>query len=173
MKGVIVFKGRYGATAQYAEWLGHFLHVPVYQEDELSKTKLNQYDYVIAGTSVYVGKMLLAKWINSRKEILAHKKVYLFAVCATPSTESGELNDLLKKNIDPDLLQTMRVFFLRGRMIKSKLSFFDRIILHMGASRQKSKTEKKRMLTDFDDVRQDNLKEILNAVKADTLVEVS
>jgi menaquinone-dependent protoporphyrinogen IX oxidase len=70
MKGVIVFKGRYGATAQYANWLGSILQLPVYETDELSNVKLNGFDYIIAGTSVYVGKMLLAKWINAHEKIL-------------------------------------------------------------------------------------------------------
>ena len=52
MKGVIVYKGRYGATAQYANWLGNILQLPVLKVDELSDSKLKDYDYVIAGTSV-------------------------------------------------------------------------------------------------------------------------
>jgi menaquinone-dependent protoporphyrinogen IX oxidase len=166
MKGVIVFKGRYGATAQYANWLGSILQLPVYETDELSNVKLNGFDYIIAGTSVYVGKMLLAKWINAHEKILTCKKLFMFVVCATPSTEETQLTDLLKKNINPGLLKTIKVFYLRGRMIKSNLSFIDRLVLRMGAALQKNKSDKERMLTDFDDVRQENLTEILNAVQS-------
>jgi hypothetical protein len=49
-------------------------------------------------------------------------------------------------------------------MVKSKLSFFDRLILKMGASLQKDKREKERMLTDFDDVRQENLSALFDAI---------
>jgi menaquinone-dependent protoporphyrinogen IX oxidase len=172
MKGLIVFKGRYGATAQYADWLGNILKLPVYDSDEVSNSRLNEFDYVIAGTSVYVGKMLLSKWINTHEKFLKGKRMFLFVVCATPSSEVTELGNLLKKNISSELLKSIKVFFLHGRMKKSSLSLVDRLILHMGAMLQKNKSEKERMLTDFDDVRQENLHEILNAVKTDSLVAI-
>ena len=172
MKGVIVFKGRYGATAQYANWLGSIIQLPVYESDELTGIKLKEFDYVIAGTSVYVGRMLLAKWIKANEKILAGKKLYLFIVCGTPANDVKALNSLIDKNIDTGLRKTIKTFFLRGRLIKSKLSFIDRLVLRMGASLQRNKADKERMLTDYDDVRQENLDEILNAVKGNLLVAV-
>ena len=172
MKGVVIYKGRYGATAQYASWIGNILQVPVYENDELNNARLNEFDYVIAGTSVYVGKLLLANWINSHEKILSSKKLFLFVVCATPSAEVAELNNLIEKNISPGLQKTMKVFFLRGRMIKSKLSVIDRVVLHMGAWLQKDQSEKEKMLTDFDDVRQENLATMLNAIRTDLPVPV-
>jgi menaquinone-dependent protoporphyrinogen IX oxidase len=172
MKGVVIYKGRYGATAQYASWIGNILQVPVYENDELNNARLNEFDYVIAGTSVYVGKLLLANWINSHEKILSSKKLFLFVVCATPSAEVDELNNLIEKNISPGLQKTMKVFFLRGRMIKSKLSVIDRVVLHMGAWLQKDQSEKEKMLTDFDDVRQENLVPVLNAIRTDSPVPV-
>jgi len=172
MKGVVIYKGRYGATAQYASWIDNILQVPVYENDELNNARLNEFDYVIAGTSVYVGKLLLANWINSHEKILSSKKLFLFVVCATPSAEVEELNNLIEKNISPGLQKTMKVFFLRGRMIKSKLSVIDRVVLHMGAWLQKDQSEKEKMLTDFDDVRQENLVPVLNAIRTDSPVPV-
>lgn len=164
MKAIVVYKGKYGATARYAHWIGNSFHLPVYEPDEVNNAKLNNADCVVAGTSVYVGKMLLAKWINSKEKVLSGKKVFLFVVCATPPTEVAALNTLFEKNISPSLRKNMKVFFLHGRMVKSKLSFFDRLILKLGASLQKDKREKERMLTDFDDVRQENLRELLDAI---------
>ena len=66
----------------------------------------------------------------------------------------------------------MKVFFLRGRMIKSKLSVIDRVVLHMGAWLQKDQSEKQKMLTDFDDVRQENLAPMLNAIRTHLPVPV-
>ena len=28
MKGIIIYKSKYGATKQYADWLGELLHIP-------------------------------------------------------------------------------------------------------------------------------------------------
>ena len=61
MKGVIVYKGKYGATRQYAEWLGAELKLAVQQAEDLTKEKLSLFDYIIMGSSVYVGKLLMKK----------------------------------------------------------------------------------------------------------------
>ena len=165
-KAVIVFKGKYGSTAQYAEWLGQLLQIPVYGHEEISNARLNEYDLVIAGGSVYVGKIQIAKWLNERKNILRNKNLFLFVVCASPLTKSEEQQQLLTKNIDKGLLQLLRAFYLRGRLIKQNLSFLDRFVLHMGAALQKTRADKNRMLTDFDDVKKENLNELIEAIKA-------
>lgn len=170
MKGVIVYKSRYGATTQYANWLGEILQYPVYESDELKNIKLNDFDCIIAGTSVYIGNMLLANWIESQEKILIGKKLFLFVVCGTPSSEVTELDNLLKKNISPALREKMKVFFLQGRMIKSKLSLLDKVSLRLGASLQRDKSVKERMLADFDDVRKENLNQMLNAIKSASFV---
>jgi menaquinone-dependent protoporphyrinogen IX oxidase len=172
MKGVVVYKGRYGATAQYANWLAEILHFPAYEGNELKKINLNEYDCIIAGTSVYIGNMLLANWIKSHEKMLMSKKLFLFVVCGTPSSDVTELDSLLRKNISPALRERMKVFFLRGRMIKSKLSLLDSIALRLGASIQKNKSVKERMLADFDDVRQENLDQMLNEIRSEAFVAV-
>ena len=164
-KAVIVFKGKYGSTAQYAEWLGQLLQIPVYGHEEISNARLNEYDLVIAGGSVYVGKIQIAKWINERKNILRNKNLFLFVVCASPLTKSEEQHQLLRKNIDKGILR-LRVFYLRGRLIKQNLSLLDRFVLHMGAALQKTRADKNRMLTDFDDVKKENLNELIEAIIA-------
>ena len=170
MKGVIVYKGRYGATAQYSQWLANILHFPVFEGEVPDNIKLNDFDCVVAGTSVYIGKMLLANWIKSQENILRGKKLFLFVVCGTPSADITELNILLQNNISPALRERIKVFFLHGRLIKSKLSVLDRLALQLGAWLQKDKAVKQRMLTDYDDVRQENLSEMLNAINADSFV---
>ena len=52
-----------------------------------------------------------------------------------------------------------------GRMTKSGLSLFDRIILRMGASMVSDPAEKERMLADFDEVRKENLQDLIRSVK--------
>ena len=115
---------------------------------------------------MYVGKIQIAKWLNERKNILRNKNLILFVVCASPLTKPEEQHQLLTKNIDKELLQRLRVFYLRGRLIKQNLSLLDRFVLHMGAALQKTRADKNRMLTDFDDVKKENLNELIEAIKA-------
>jgi menaquinone-dependent protoporphyrinogen IX oxidase len=165
MSGIIVYKGKYGATSQYAHWLADDLDLPLSEATFENQQILDYCQYVILGTSVYVGKLQLAKWIRQHREMLAKKKIFLFIVCATPATEADKLNAILKKNIPPDLLRNTQAFFLRGRMKKKDLSAFDRFVLKMGASLVKDPIERRNMLTDFDEVRKENLTDLIRAIQ--------
>lgn len=171
MKGVVVYKGRYGATAQYARWLSRLVNNPACKSENVNSEMLRYYDLVVLGSSVYVGKLELAGWIKKHKHDLLNKHVILFIVCATPPDQTEELNKIIQSNIDGELRQNIKVFFLKGRMIKKKLGLIDHIVLRLGAALQKNKADRKRMLTDFDDVREENLKNIKEAVESYTQIE--
>lgn len=166
MKGAIVYKGKYGATRQYAEWLGEELQVPVLDPDIVSAEMLNKYDYIIAGASVYMGQLQNKSWLKRNSKILQGKKLFLFIVCATPSSEKEKLNGIIKANIPDALIPLADTYFLQGRMIISKLSWTDRLMLKMGARLEKDPATKKDMLRDFDSVKKDNLRSLIHAVSA-------
>lgn len=166
LRSVIVFKGKYGATAQYAAWLGQALQAPVYDQAEINNDTLNQYDVVIAGGSVYVGRIQVAKWMNKRKNILRDKHLFLFVVCASADGNDGEHVKMLSRNICTLLLEKLTTVFIKGRLIKGKLSVIDNLILRAGASLQKTAEAKKRMLSDFDEVKKENLGDLVKAVKS-------
>lgn len=134
MKGAIIFKGKYGATRQYAEWLGEELHVPLLDLNIVSARKLAKYDYVIAGASVYASKLQNKSWLKRNCKVLQGKKLFLFIVCATPSSEKEKLNGIIKANIPEALIHLADTYFLGGRLITDNLSWTDRLVLRMGAS---------------------------------------
>ncbi len=57
MKGLVIYKGRYGATKQYATWIGQELGLAVASADRFPLKELPKYDYFIIGSSVYIGKL--------------------------------------------------------------------------------------------------------------------
>jgi menaquinone-dependent protoporphyrinogen IX oxidase len=168
MKGAIIYKGKYGATRQYAEWLGEELNIPVLDLEIVSASMLAKYNYIIAGASVYAGRMQNKNWLIRNSKILQGKKLFLFIVCATPSSEKEKLNGIIKTNIPAALEGLADIFFLAGRLVISKLSWIDRLVLKMGASLEKDPARKKAMLQDFDSVKKENLKMLIHAVSAYT-----
>lgn len=165
MRGIIIYKGKYGATEQYAKWIAEELAIPLYKEsdniDELPGVLENS-DFVIIGSSVYMGKLQMAKWIRRNTHKLSGKKIFLFVVCATAPDQTDKLNLIVKNNVPEILIGNTRPFFLHGRMIMSKLSFMDRFFLKMGASLEKDPIERKTMLTDFDAVKKENIAPVVN-----------
>ena len=57
-------------------------------------------------------------------------------------------------------------FFLPGRLIKSKLSWKDGLMLRMGAMMVKNPEIKKAMLQDRDDVKEENINAIVSICSA-------
>jgi len=103
MKGIIVYKGTYGATQQYAQWLSHELKIPVVDIDEISADDIASYDYIIVGSSVYVGKLLAKTWIAKHRELLEQNDTTFYVVCTAPSSEKEKINQIINNNIPSSL----------------------------------------------------------------------
>ena len=157
MKGLIVFKGKYGATAQYANWMGEELNFPVCSADGISNKDLQPYDLVIIGTSVYIGKLQITRWLKDNLAGLKSKKIFLFLVAGTPPDQKEKLEPYIRTGVPAELMANCIIFFLPGRLIIKNLSWKDRFMLKMGARLAKDAAVKKAMLTDYDHVKKENI----------------
>jgi menaquinone-dependent protoporphyrinogen IX oxidase len=172
MKGILLYKGKYGATRQYANWIGEELQWPVFPSDELQPEKLDDADIIVIGSSVYAGRLLLNSWLKQHASQLINKKLLLFIVCATPADKTDVLNQIAKLNIPPVLREQCNVFFLRGRVVIKDLSWGDKLMLKMASWGTKDPVEKRAMVQGFDAVKKENIIPLVKAVKA-MLIAVS
>jgi len=163
-KGAIICKSRYGAARQYAEWLGDRLDLPIFDPDT-DAPQLKDYDYLVIGTSVYVGKMLLKKWLDHHKDELSARKIFYFVVCATPGTEKNKQQKIIRDNIPPNLINEPSTFFLPGRLKIRQLSWRDWLILQLGARMEKDPQKKAAMRHDMDGMNIDYLDPLIQAVR--------
>ncbi len=166
MKGIIIYKGKYGATRQYAEWAGRELRLALFEPGNAGREKLAQCDFVVIGSSVYMGKLLIGNWMKQHINLLETKKIFLMVVCATPSSEKEKQEKIIKDNIPDLLLDQCDIFFLPGRLIVKKLSVMDRIFLKLGSMLEKDPVKKKAMQQDIDAVKEEHLHQLLNAAAA-------
>lgn len=164
MKSIIIYKGKYGATRQYAGWLGAALHLPLKTPEELPEADIKMYDCIIMGSSVYIGKLLIRDWIKQYADVLKNKKILLFIVCGTNNQKEQE--KIIKQNVPDGLLDPSHIFFLPGRLIQSKLSWKDRFMLKAGAMLVKNPESKKFMLQDSDNVKEENINAIVSTSNA-------
>ena len=122
MKGLIIYKGKYGATAQYAQWLGEELPFPVYTSPDVDQKELQESGVVIIGTSVYIGKLQISRWLKSNEHILQDKNLFLFLVAGTPPQEKEKLEADIRSGVPASLQSKFTIYFLPGRLIIAKLS---------------------------------------------------
>jgi menaquinone-dependent protoporphyrinogen IX oxidase len=165
MKGVVIYKGKYGSTRQYAEWLGAELNLPVFIAEDIRIEQLKSYDYLVLGTPVYAGKLLLHAWLRKNRRAVFGKKIFVFIVSGTPPEEKQKLESYVQKSVPEEIRKNSKLYFMRGRMILKQLSFFDRLMLKMGALLTKDEKEKKEMQMEFDDVKKGHLDELLIDIK--------
>ena len=165
MKGLVVFKGKYGATRQYADWIGEALKWPVYTPEKLLTPTIEGADVLIIGSSVYEGKLLLHGWLKKHAAQLLNKKIFLFIVCATPADKKDVLQQIAARNIPAPLLEKCKVYFLRGRVVIKDLNWIDKLMLKMASRVTKDPDEKQRMMNGFDAVNRESVLPLINAVK--------
>jgi len=170
MKGIVVYQSKYGATSKYAQWIGSELHFPVFETGELDPGQLDKYDLVILGSSVYIGKLLMKKWLKNNLKELWNKKIFLFVVSGTPLNKREKLDSYINASVPAEARNMCDIYFLPGKMVIKELSLFDRFMIKMGARVAKSEAIKKAMLTDYNDVKKEHITELLNAVKRASMV---
>ena len=166
MKGLIVYKGRYSATRQYAKWLSEELRLPAYVSDIANEDDVDNADFVIIGSSVYIGKLQIKKWLLRNAKALSGKKLFFFMVCGTPSDKKEQLQSYIDAAVPLEIRDRVKVFVLPGRMIYKKLSTKDKFMLRMGAMLSRDAKVKKEMLTDYDAVKKENIEPLLRETKA-------
>lgn len=94
MKGIVVYQSKYGATNKYAQWIGSDLGLPVFETRELDPGQLEKYDLIILGSSVYIGRLLIKKWLKNNFKYLLNKKTFFFVVCGTPVDQREKLDNI-------------------------------------------------------------------------------
>ncbi len=164
MNGVVVYNSRYGATQQYAEWIGAGLKIPVIDPERLDDRVLAACDFLLIGTSVYIGKMLIKDWLRKNEQHLRNKKLFVFVVCSAYSDVEKQ-QQIVKDNIPEGIRASSDIFFLPGRLSIKNLSLMDGLALKLGARLEKDPLKKEAMEQDSDAVKKENLDGLLGAVK--------
>lgn len=166
MKGLVVYQGKYGATQQYAQWVSEKLGIAAVPAQQAGVDEVKQADYLAIGTSVYIGKLQITKWLKKHIHDLKDKKIFLFLVAGTPPDQKEKLDVYINKGVPGELRPQCTVFYLPGRLHMAGLSWTDRLLLKMGARLIKDAVEKKAMLTDYDKVEKSNLNELFDSINS-------
>ena len=112
MSGLVIFKGKYGATSQYAQWVAEELQPPVSPADHVDREVLSKSDFIVIGSSVYIGRMLIGDWLKANEKVLQNKMIYLFVVCGMPPSDKAVQQHFIQENIPPLLINNSYSFFL-------------------------------------------------------------
>jgi menaquinone-dependent protoporphyrinogen IX oxidase len=164
VNGIIIYKGKYGATEQYARMLAESTGFMIALPETVVEDELDRYDCFVLGSSVYIGKLQLKQFMDDHAGLLRKKILFIFIVCGTKPGDREKTDLIIKQNIPAELKSMARIYFMRGRMNKKKLTFKDGLLLRMGAFFTRNPVDKKNMLTDYDEVSSTNLFPLIQSI---------
>jgi menaquinone-dependent protoporphyrinogen IX oxidase len=163
MKGAIFFASKYGSTAQYANWIAEAAGLPVFDIKD-KKANPEHFDFLILGAPIIYYKLLNRKWVKDNWSSIKGKPIILFTVSGAPGGE--KLNGWIANSKLPDKMTSqMNHVALRGRQIPKKLTWYDRLMLIIGAMKNPDPVARKEELMGFDYMDKSSIDPILKLAK--------
>ena len=130
MKILIAYASRHGAAALCAEQLKSLLHGFDVTVADLAREQPDPvgYDVVLAGGSVYFGKLLPAcrNFLQANRSTLAEKRLGLFLCCGLAHESEYYMEKFFPRELRASAFQ---VSYFGGRLQKDGLSFWERLIV--------------------------------------------
>ncbi|MDK2563131.1 flavodoxin domain-containing protein [Romboutsia sedimentorum] len=127
-KTVVIYKSKYGSTKRYAGWIALKLDADLYEVRDIRVRDLDDYDTIIYGGGLYIGKINGIKFLIDNYEKIKNKKIIVFAV----GMESNNI-DINKKtldmNFDEDMINNINLFNFIGAFDYSKLNLIDKVLM--------------------------------------------
>jgi len=169
MEGAIFFSTKYGSTAQYANWIGEATGLPVFNVKD-ADADLSKYDFLILGSPIIYYKLSIHKWVKKHLVSIESKPIIFFSVSGAPP--GPKLNGWIADSLPKNFILKMNHVALRGRQIPEQLTWYDRLMLKIGALTNKDPEARKEEFEGFDFMDKSSIEPVLKLVEQFQLNEV-
>ncbi len=170
MNGAIFFSSKYGSTAQYANWIGETTGLPVFDVKDANADP-SKYDFLILGSPVIYYKLTIHKWVKRHLVSIDSKPIIFFSVSGAPA--GPKLDGWIADSLPENFISKMNHVALRGRQIPEELTWYDRLMLKIGALTNKDPEARKQEFEGFDFMDKSSIEPILKLVEQFQISEVS
>ena len=123
---VVIYKSKYGATKQYAQWIAEELQCDIIRAEDFKKKDFEKYDNIIFGGGMHGGGIKGLELIKKNKLRLEGKKIVIFAVGLNVDNSAAriEIRDL---NLEKDWERGLTVYYCMGAFDPSKVTGIDKM----------------------------------------------
>lgn len=130
MKGIVVYKSKYGSTKTYATWISEALEFDLYDAKNVSLKNLLEYDSIVYGGGLYAEVINGVHLITKNIDALEGKKIAIFSTGITP-LDCREYYDkyVVDKNFRNEKTKKLKVFNFMGKMLLSELTLVHKTAL--------------------------------------------
>lgn len=129
MKGIVLYRSKYGATKKYAEWIAEETGYDIKDITKTSKKDIENYDVLILGSGVYAMGISCLSFLRKNPDLIKNKKIYVFCDGASPYSE--EAFEAVKSHNMKDDLKDIPMYYFRGGWDMDSMSFMDRSLCKM------------------------------------------
>lgn len=129
MRGIVLYKSKYGATKKYAEWIAEETGYDIMDITKVNKKDLVNYDVFVLGGGIYAMGISCLGFLRKNFEQIKDKKIYVYCDGASPFSE--EAFEAVKNRNMTDELSNIPLFYFRGGWDMEHMSFVDRNLCKM------------------------------------------
>lgn len=129
MRGIVLYKSKYGATKKYAEWISEDTGYDICEVSKVKVADLREYDVIVLGGGIYAMGIAGLSFLKKNPELISQKKVYVFCDGASPYDE--EAYKEVKEHNMKDNLKEVPVFYFRGAWDMDSMGLVDRNLCRM------------------------------------------
>ena len=126
MKGIVLYKSKYGATKKYAGWLSELTGFATEEISKTSITQMMEYDTIILCGGIYASGIAGLPFFRKNMNELREKKLAIFCVGASPYEEDA-FNQIKQNNLKEDM-KDVPMFYGRGAWNEEGMNFKDRTL---------------------------------------------
>lgn len=143
----VIYKSKYGTTKKYAGWIALRLDADLYELSDVRSKDLDNYDTIIYGGPLYVGKIKGINFIIDNYEKISNKNIIVFTIGMESDNEKSR-DSIIKGNFEENISQNIKLYHFKGAFNYQELNFIDKILMRFMKKNLESKS--KRELTDDD-----------------------
>ncbi len=129
MKGIILYKSKYGATKKYVDWLIEETGYDCIETDKAKISELQKYDVIILGGGIYAMGIAGLSFLKKNIDTLKDKKIAVFCDGASPFDEEA-FQEIREKNMTGSL-KDIPLFYCRGMWNITEMNFVDKNLCKM------------------------------------------
>lgn len=129
MKGIILYKSKYGATKKYADWLSEKTAFTCMEIREANIESVKEYDVIILGGGIYASGIAGLSFLKKNIDVLKTKKIIVFCIGASPYDEKA-FQEIKNHNMT-GILSDIPLYYCRGAWNVSAMNIIDKGLCKM------------------------------------------
>lgn len=129
MKGIILYKSKYGATKRYALWLSEETGFEIMENSKIRVSDVKEYDLIVLGGGIYASGVAGLDFLKKNISQLGDKKIFVFCTGASPY-EKKAFEEIRKHNMQ-GALQNIPFYYCRGAWDIEAMNLVDRNLCKM------------------------------------------